>query len=213
MRSERDLYLEAVLAGRRQDAVEAALGALERGMDVRDIYVDVLQESLYEVGRLWQAGRISVATEHLASAITQLVVARLYERLPRGETVRGRIVLTGVEGESHQLGGNMVADALESDGWDVRFLGTDVPTPDVREAVSAHRAEVLGISCTIQQNLPKVAFLVGTVRATFREASPRILVGGGAFRASPERAREVGADAWAADMREAIAVARTLGAR
>ncbi|MHB1048152.1 MAG: cobalamin B12-binding domain-containing protein [Thermoanaerobaculia bacterium] len=213
MRSERDLYLEAVLAGRRQDAVDAALGAVERGMDVRDVYVEVLQEALYEVGRRWQAGRISVATEHLASAITQLVVARLYERLPRGETVRGRIVLTGVEGESHQLGGNMVADALEADGWDVRFLGTDVPTPDVLEAVSAHRAEVLGISCTIQQNLPKVAFLVGTVRATFLEASPRILVGGGAFRASPERAREVGADAWAADMREAIAVARTLGAR
>ena len=41
----------------------------------------------------------------------------------------------------------------------------------------------------------------------------RLRVGGGAFRASPERAREVGADAWAADMREAIAVARTLGAR
>lgn len=210
MRSERDLYLEAILAGRRQDAVDAALGAVERGMDVRDVYVEVLQEALYEVGRLWQANRISVAAEHLATAITQLVVARLYERLPRGEAVRGRVVLTGVEGELHQVGGNMVADALESDGWDVRFLGTDVPVPDVLEAVSEHRAEVLGISCTILQNIPKVSFLVGAVKATFREACPRILVGGGAFRASPGKALEVGADAWAPDMREAIAVARTL---
>lgn len=212
MSSEKDLYLEAILAGRRQDAVDTALGAVERGMDVRDVYVDVLQEALYEVGRRWQAGRISVATEHLATAITQLVVARLYERLPRPEAVRGRVVLTGVEGESHQLGGNMVADALESDGWEVRFLGTDVPTPDVLGALSEHRAGVLAISCTIQPNLPKVSFLVGAVRATFREACPRILVGGGAFRASPGAALEVGADACAVDVREAIAVARTLEA-
>ncbi|HMM34816.1 MAG TPA: cobalamin-dependent protein, partial [Thermoanaerobaculia bacterium] len=184
MRSERDRYLEAILAGRRQDAVEAALGALERGMDVRDVYVDVLQESLYEVGRLWQAGRISVATEHLATAITQLVVARLYEKLPRSEAMRGRVVLTGVEGELHQVGGNMIADALEADGWDVRFLGTDVPGPDVLDAIAAHRADLFGISCTLRQNVPKVSALVDAVRARFGEARPRILVGGGAFRAS-----------------------------
>jgi len=212
IRSERDRYLDAILAGRRQDAVEAALGALERGMDVRDVYVDVLQESLYEVGRLWQAGRISVAAEHLATAITQLVVARLYEKLPRSEATRGRVVLTGVEGELHQVGGNMIADALEADGWDVRFLGTDVPGPDVLDAIAAHRADLFGISCTLRQNVPKVASLVDEVRSRFGESRPRILVGGGAFRTAGGSPLDVGADAWAPDMREAIAVARTLGA-
>ena len=212
MRSERDRYLEAILSGRRQDAVEAALGALERGMDVRDVYVDVLQDSLYEVGRLWQAGRISVATEHLATAITQLVVARLYEKLPRSEAARGRVVLTGVEGELHQVGGNMIADALEADGWDVRFLGTDVPGADVLDAIAAHRADLFGISCTLRQNVPKVSALVDAVRSRFGASRPRILVGGGAFRAPGGGPLDVGADAWAPDMREAIAVARSLEA-
>lgn len=208
--SDKELYLAAILAGRRQGAVDIALGAVERGTDVRDVYVDILQESLYEVGRLWEANRISVATEHLATAITQLVVARLYEHLPRPEAARGRLVLTGIEGELHQVGGLMVADALESDGWDVKFLGTDVPVPDVISAISEHRPEVLGISCTMLQNVPRVSFLIGTVRSTFRESAPRIVVGGGAFRADPGRASDVGADAWAPDMRAAVGTTRTL---
>ena len=208
--SEKDLYLAAVLDGDRQTAIDVALGAVRGGMQVTDLYVDVLQESLYEVGRLWESNRISVSAEHLATAITQVVIARLYEHLPRPAVSRGRLVLTGIEGELHQVGGHMVADALESDGWEVRFLGTDVAVPDVLEAISAHHPEVLGVSCTMLQNLSKVSFLVGTVKATFGEASPRVVVGGGAFRAAPGKAKEIGADAWAADLRSAISVVRSL---
>jgi methanogenic corrinoid protein MtbC1 len=208
--SDRDLYLEAIVAGNRQAAIDVAVGAIEAGMDVRDVYVEILQESLYEVGRMWESNRISVSTEHLATAITQTVLARLYERLPRPDAVRGRMVLTGVEGELHQVGGHMVSDALESDGWDVKFLGTNVPAADVLTAISAYRPAVLGISCTMLENLSKVSFLIGAVRETFQASSPRIVVGGGAFRAAPGRAAELGADAWAPDMRAAIGVTRSL---
>ncbi len=209
----KDLYLQALLAGDRQAALGVALRAVEEGMDVRDVYVENLQESLYEVGRRWESNQISVAAEHLATAITQLVIARLYEFLPRPVATRGRVVLTGVEGELHQVGGHMVADGLESDGWDVRFLGTDVPAPDVLTAISEYRPEVLGISCTMLQNLPKVAFLIGAVRASFGTSAPRVVVGGRAFREAPAKAAEVGADDWAPDMRAAIGVARTLAPR
>jgi methanogenic corrinoid protein MtbC1 len=182
-------------------------------MGVRDVYVDVLQESLYEVGRLWETNRVSVSVEHLATAITQLVLARLYESLPRPPANRGRFLLTGVEGELHQVGGHMVADALESDGWDVKFLGANVPAADVLTAISGFRPEVLGVSCTLLQNLPRVSFLIGAVRRTFPESAPRIVVGGGAFRSAPEKAAELGADSWAPDIRAAVGVARALSPR
>jgi methanogenic corrinoid protein MtbC1 len=208
--SDRDLYLAALLAGDRQAAIDVALGAVARGMPMGDLYVDVLQESLYEVGRLWESNRISVSAEHLATGITQVVIAHLYEHLPRPAVSRGSLVLTGIEGELHQVGGHMVADALESDGWEVRFLGADVPVPEVLEAISAHRPEVLGVSCTMLQNLPKVSFLIGAVKAAFEVAAPRVVVGGGAFRAAPGKAKEVGADAWAPDLRSALSVVRSL---
>ena len=102
----------------------------------------------------------------------------------------------------------MVADVLESDGWVVKFLGTDVPVPAVLAAVDEHRPDVLGISCTMLQNVPRVASLVDSVRERHGDRAPRIVVGGGAFRAAPGKAAELGADGWAPDLRAAVILLR-----
>ena len=73
---------------------------------------------------------------------------------PVSETQRGRPVITGVEGEFHQIGANMVADVLESGGWDVRFLVTQLPHAGILDAVEEHDADLLGISVTMVCNLP-----------------------------------------------------------
>lgn len=205
---EKDDYLAAILAGNRGSALRIAHGLVEDGAPVLDVYADVLQEALYEVGRLWESHRISVATEHIATAVTQLVLARLYESLPRRAAFRGRVVLTGIEGELHQVGGQMVSDALETDGWEVAYLGTDVPLADVVDSVATLRPEVLGVSCTISRNLPRVAALVAAVRESLGTRAPRFLVGGGAFLGSPSGAEKVGADLFAPDLRAAVAALR-----
>jgi len=137
------LYLQAILHGQRQVATGIAMETVRQGRSVPDVYADILQESMYEVGRLWETNRITVAQEHIATAITQYVIAQLYPLIQSAQPPRGRMVITGVEGEHHQVGPNMVADVLESAGWDVRFLGTDTPAAGVLQAVEMHRADVL----------------------------------------------------------------------
>jgi methanogenic corrinoid protein MtbC1 len=114
-----------------------------------------------------------------------------------------------VEGEQHQVGPNMVADVLESAGWDVRFLGTDTPAAGVLQAVDAHRADVLGISATMLFNLPNVRRLIAEARAV-PGRNLRVILGGGAFRATPELYKELGADGVALDVRAALRLAATL---
>ena len=176
------------------------------GHPVADVYVGVLQESLYEVGRLWEGNRITVAAEHMATAVVQFVLAQLYPLIPPPPRKRGNAVITGVEGELHQVGANMVADMLEADGWNVRFLGVNVPHAGVLRAVEEHRADVVGISATMLFNLPKVRRLVTDVREKFAARPPRILIGGGAFRSLPSPAEEVGADGFGADLRSVPAL-------
>ncbi len=149
-----------------------------------------------------------MAREHLATSISQFVLGQLYARLPRSVVPRGRLLLTGTEGELHQVGGNMLADVLESDGWIVRFLGTDVPAPVVLDAIAEHRPDVLGISCALGENIPRVAALVASVRERYGDRAPRVVVGGSAFRAAPERAARLGADGWAPDLRAAVLLLR-----
>jgi methanogenic corrinoid protein MtbC1 len=207
------LYLQAILHGQRQAAVGIAIEAVRRGHGLPDVYADVLQEAMYDVGRLWETNRITVAQEHMATAITQHVIAHLYPLIQPAQSPaqsqRGRMVITGVEGEQHQVGPNMVADVLESAGWDVRFLGTNTPAAGVLQAVEEHRADVLGISATMLFNLPAVRRLIGAARAA-AGGNLRIILGGSAFRATPELYKELGAAGVALDVRAALRLAATL---
>ena len=111
-----------------------------------------------------------------------------------------------MEGELHQVGANMVADVLEADGWNVRFLGTNMPHAGILQAVEEHRADAVGISAATLLSLPKVRRLVADLREKFAGRCPRIVVGGGAFRSAPALAAEIGADACGADLRSALAL-------
>lgn len=75
-----DQYLAAVRAGDRREAFAVVDRACAARMDAPTLYVQVLQPALREIGRLWQENEISVADEHLATAITQAAMTRLFDR-------------------------------------------------------------------------------------------------------------------------------------
>jgi methanogenic corrinoid protein MtbC1 len=196
-------FLQAILSGDRRAALQVAVEALDEGMPIEDFYALVLQECMYTIGRLWETNRISVADEHLATAITQSVMAELYQRVPWHEEMRGRVVLTGVQNELHQVGAHLVADALDIRGWDVRFLGTNLPHRDVLGIIEAHEADVLGISATMLLHAGTVRDLIDHSRERFGD-DLQIIVGGAAFRAREDLWQEIGADACALDVRDAV---------
>lgn len=199
-------YLDAVLSRNRRAALAVAMEALEAGKTVPEIYLEVLTPALYEIGRLWAESEISVGQEHVATAMTQYVVAQLYGRLDVPEPSRGRAVVTGVEGELHQIGGHMVADLLEADGWDVRFLGSHLPNREILDAVEAHEARLLAVSATILANVPTVCDLVQETRERF--AGVATLIGGRAFGSGSWD--EIGADAVGLALGDAVELARRI---
>jgi methanogenic corrinoid protein MtbC1 len=204
------MYVQAILQGNRRAAVTVVTENLRENADVIDTYVHVLQPAMYEVGRRWESNQITVAEEHMATAITQFVLSQLYAQLEPSSVDRGKALVTGVQGELHQVGANIVADALEADGWDVRFLGTNTPPSGILEALEQHRADLFGISATMLFNVPAVVALVSQVRERMGERSPKILLGGSAFRAAPHLVDDMSVDGWAGDVRTAIELARRL---
>jgi methanogenic corrinoid protein MtbC1 len=204
-----NLYIEAVLGGHRTAALNVALELLRRGLSVPDVYTRLLQAALYEVGRRWELNEISVSTEHMATAITQFVVSHLYLHLDIPDRKHGNAIVTGVQGELHQLGANMVADVLEADGWNVRFLGTQMPHNEIMKAVEEHEPRLIGISTTMLFNLSHVADLVELIRAS-SGVDTRIIVGGGAFRHNNGAWRDVGADGLGRDLRQTVDMVRAL---
>ena len=204
----RDGYLRALLAADIPGARAVLDEAIAAGMPVRVIYLGVLQPALYEVGRLWSQAEISVAQEHLATAATQAAMARLAERLDgvaRG--MRPGVALVAcVSDELHAVGGRMVADFLEADGWRVVFLGQLTPGHDLAALAREHGAEVVALSAALPERVPRVAEVCAALRAL--DPAPYVIVGGQAFGDSRERALRTGADAFAGDAEEAVRALR-----
>ena len=171
-------YLAAQLAGDRQRALKLVVDdALASGFSVPEIHLSVIQLAQREVGRLWQTNVISVAKEHLATSISQLAIARLYEHLPRSHANGKVVVVACVEGEFHDVGGRMGADFLEMAGFDVRFLGANVPTESLLRLVEEHHAQALGLSASMTVHLPALERAVRAARSKFGQNFP-VMIGG-----------------------------------
>lgn len=200
----RDRYLQAVLAGDRRIAFAVVDEALRGGAHLRQVYLDLFQPALREVGRLWEANRISVADEHLATAITEAAMARLYERLFESVDTQGRLLLAAcADVERHEVGLRMLCDVLEMEGWDTVFLGASVPISDLVEMVRARKPDVVALSASIAPHLGRVRAAVDALRGELGDRAPLIAVGGRAFHDDPALAARIGADVTANDAVEA----------
>jgi methanogenic corrinoid protein MtbC1 len=178
-------YLGAQLSGDRREALRLVeLEALDRGMAVPDIHIDVIQAAQYEIGRLWEESSISVAQEHVATAISQLVLGYLYPRLPREPRTGKKVMVACVEGELHDLGARMCADFLEMGGFDVRFLGASVPADILASEVQRERPHALALSTAMIFHEPALRETIKGVRKVAGRRVP-ILVGGQALTWDP----------------------------
>jgi methanogenic corrinoid protein MtbC1 len=204
----RDRYLRAQLAGDRREAVRLVVeDGLGRGARVLDLQAQVIQAAQHEIGRLWQQNRVTIAQEHMASAISQLSLAALFERATPARPLGKKLVLACVEGELHDLPARMVADFLELEGFDVRYLGADVPHDDLIALVGAERPDLIGLSVTMSFNVPSLRTAVARVRQVTERP---IFIGGHATQWAAGLAGELAVASAGTTPAEVVATARRL---
>jgi len=80
--------------GNKASATSIVLESLHSKVGLAEIDVRIIQPAMYEVGRLWQRRQISVAQEHLASAITQNVLARAFSEAEFSSPVNRKALLS-----------------------------------------------------------------------------------------------------------------------
>jgi methanogenic corrinoid protein MtbC1 len=199
-------YLTALMQGSRRDAMQIVVDALDRGTPVRDLYREVFEPVQHEIGRLWQLNQITVAQEHFCTAATQHIMTQLYGRLFGGAKKERRAVAMCVGSELHEIGLRIITDLLELDGWQTWYLGASVPPAAAVQLCVDQRADVLLVSATLPPHIAQVAEVIRIFRTRPELAQAKVLVGGRAFRNAPDLWRTIGADGFAANADECIAL-------
>ncbi|QGG47150.1 cobalamin B12-binding domain-containing protein [Heliorestis convoluta] len=203
-------YLQALLEGEREKAKELIDKAVHQGAAIKDIYMHVFQRTQYEIGRLWQINRISVAQEHYCTAATQLIMSQLYPHIFSVPKNGYRLVATSVGGDLHEMGIRMVADFFEMEGWDTYYLGASTPTAGIISAIKEWNAHLLALSATMTYHVTNITRVIEAVRAEKSCNNVKIIVGGYPFNIAPGLWKNVGADGYARDANEAVIVGERL---
>ena len=172
-------YLEYLLAGKRRDAALLCREYHQKQNNIRDLYDVVIKPALYEVGQLWEQNKISVAAEHLSTAITEGILNEFYPEIIPQEYNGKKVVLTCVTNEEHQVGIKMVADIFELHGWESYFLGIGGPVSEVISFIHDIKPHCIAISLTVYFNHKTLSEMINTLKITFPDIP--IIVGGQAF--------------------------------
>jgi MerR family transcriptional regulator, light-induced transcriptional regulator len=192
-------YMSALAAGDARRALGLIDALIDAGVEFDDLCEEVIRPAMYEIGVMWEEGRLGVADEHLAASISETVLALIGAITSAPPDAQPRVLVCATDGETHSIGARMVAETFAAVDWSVQFLGASTPPDEVARAVAERNIDVLALSTTMPSNLPAAAETVELVR----EAAPsaRIVVGGQAYGGDAARARKVGADYFQSGLR------------
>ena len=191
--SAEDAIADAIQATRRLDAVELQ-AVLERAAVTLGVPVfidEVVAPALVRIGHGWAERSVSVAQEHMATAVIRRVLGWLF----RVYEVRGtapRLVVATPPGQVHELGALMVAASAAAEGWAVTYLGPNLPVADLVSAVGQAGARAAAVSAV---HRPEGTDLMAALR-DMRAGLPRrvpLLVGGAGVAGVRREAEAAGA--------------------
>jgi len=202
----RENYTNAILGGSAEQAQRVIDQGLASGVIPSKLYLEVLMPAQIEIGARWHRGDVTIPQEHIATQITLREMARLRGMLKTRLKLGLKAVVSSVEGDQHFIGAQAVADFLVVDGWEVDFLGADIPTDHMVPYSKAREAHLVCVSCSLTSLIPVAKDLVAQLKKL--PMPPKVMIGGAAFINQPELAKEVGADAFTNDPQEAVITAR-----
>lgn len=201
---EKAEFEEALLSGNHRQAHAILQRCLAQRRSLTGFELHVIQPSLYSIGEKWQANQVSVAQEHMATAIAQSVMTVALQNAQSKESVDLRVLLACVEGNNHAVGLQMVADAFLIAGWEVQFLGGNVPTSSLIQQASKWQPDLIGLSVAFPQQIRVAKTVITQLSERLGNKRPAVMIGGLAFNRFNGLAGMIGADNFCVDAQAAV---------
>lgn len=201
---------EAVVGMDEDKARTLAQDIVKAGLDPALAIEHGLVKGMQRAGDLFEAEEYFIPELLVCADAMNAGLAVLKPRLSKtnGSSIRGRVVIGVVEGDTHDIGKNLVRIMLETDGFEVLDLGRDVPPAAfVDQAVSAG-ADIIALSTLMTTTMGAMAEVVRLLESRQIRSNVKVMVGGGPI--SQQFANRIGADGYAANAVGAVTLARRL---
>ena len=184
----------------------------ESGWSVEKIFLDLLKPAARRIGEMWCDDRIDFALATVALGQMQRMMRDLsaaFAAEAEAAAHAHRALFVQAIGEQHSFGLSMLAEFFRRAGWDV-VGGVGGAVQDPVERVRREWVDMVGFSIGSEPNLARLLDVIRAVRGASMNPDLVVMVGGPLFDAHPELIAVAGADAAAADARQALTLAERM---
>lgn len=199
--------IESVIAGDAENVEKMTREALDEGMTALEILNGGLVKAMDVVGEKFKNYEVYLPGLIVASRAMKAGLVILKPILAdSGTRTSVKIALGTVQGDTHDIGKNIVAAMLEGAGFDVTDLGYDVPPEGFVSAIVDGGAQVVGMSALVTTNMLSMKETMDAIVEAGVRDRAKIIIGGAPV--TQEYADRIGADAYAEDAAIAVDVVR-----
>ena len=114
-------------------------------LSARELVLEILAPLLARVGQAWLKGELCTASEHVASTVVREHATRVLRQIPADAGAELLLVSTPAA-ELHELGALLAASVAKIHGYDVLYLGPNLPAAEIARAARVARADLVAIS-------------------------------------------------------------------
>lgn len=194
---------DAVVAMDESSAIALAREVIHQGINVHEAIFDGLSKGMDIVGRKYESGEYFIPQLLVCSDAMNVAIEILKPHLKGTDTnTEGRIVIGVVEGDTHDIGKNLVKIMLESGGFIVHDLGRDVPLQKFIDEAEKVRAQMICLSTLMTTAMNGMGEVIQALEEQGIRDKYKVLIGGGPI--SQSFADTIKADGYASNAVQAV---------
>ena len=146
---------------------------------IEKFYEKIMNPVMAKIGDMWSAGKLSIATEHVASNVAQSLVKIISDNHKKNKLDRGKIIITTPVGEDHCIACNVLESLLLSKGFTIFNLSPSTPAESLIQFIKTVHPTAILISITLEDNIKSGQRLAKKIHNTYKKLP--IFIGGQAF--------------------------------
>ncbi|MDK2854956.1 MAG: dimethylamine corrinoid protein [Bacillota bacterium] len=199
----------SVLSMDEEATAERTQEALAAGIDPLVIINEGLVAGMNQAGKLFEENEYFVPELLLCSDAMYAGLSVVTPHIEREENLYlGSVVIGVVEGDTHDIGKNLVKVMLEASGFSVHDLGRNVPAKAFVEKVREVNADLLCLSTLMTTTMGEMKKVIDLLEKENLRGRVKVLVGGAPI--SPSFASSIGADGYGENAARAVRVAKEM---
>ena len=199
---------ECVLEMEDEEVVDVANEYIEAGYEAYDGIMEGLVAGMNKASDLYDAEEYFVTDVLLCSDAMYAGLDVLRPHLPAVENTGDvkKAVIGVVEGDTHDIGKNLVKIMMDTAGFEMHDLGRDVPLAQFVDKAEEVGADIIAMSTLMTTTMPGMREVVSMLEERGIRGKYKVMVGGSPI--SQKFCDEIGADIYTSNAVEAVKAAK-----